>query len=334
MDSTTTNPTTTTTKEIAIEIPTLIRTYKDGTVERLFDSPIVPPSLQDPDTGVSSKDITISDNPSICARLFLPKLTQSNNQENQKIPILVYFHGGGFCIGSAFSSFDHRYLNLIVSQANVLAVSVEYRLAPEHLLPAAYEDCWTALKWVTSHLANNSINSDPWLLHHGDLQKIYLGGDSAGANIVHNIALRTGVESLSGGVKVIGAFLSCPYFWGSKPIGSEPVAGHEQSIPHLAWNLVYPDASGGIDNPMINPLVPGAPSLAGLGCSKLLVIITGKDVLRDRGVSYFESVKKSGWKGELELFEVEDEDHCFHMLKIETANAKNVMKRLASFLQY
>ncbi|KAJ7980078.1 2-hydroxyisoflavanone dehydratase [Quillaja saponaria] len=332
MASTTTNPTTTT-KEIAKEIPNLIRIYKDGTVERLLDSPIVPPSLRDPDTGVSSKDITISDNPSISARLYLPKLTQSNNQENQKIPILVYFHGGGFCIGSAFSFLDHRYLNLIVSQANVLAVSVDYRLAPEHLLPAAYEDCWTALKWVTSHLANNSVNSDPWLINHGDLEKIYIGGDSAGANIVHNTALRAGVESLSGGVKIIGAFLFCPYFWGSKPIGSESVAGHEQSLPSLLWNFVYPDATGGNDSPMINPSVPGAPSLAGLGCSKLLVLITGKDELRDRGVSYFESVKKSGWEGEVELFEVEDEDHCFHFFHPETENAKNVIKRLASFLQ-
>ncbi|KAJ7980081.1 2-hydroxyisoflavanone dehydratase [Quillaja saponaria] len=331
MASTTTNPTTTT-KEIAKEIPKIIRIYKDGTVERLIGSPFVPPSLQDPDTGVSSKDISISADPAISARLYLPKLTQSNNQENQKIPILVYFHGGGFCVESAFSFLDHRYLNLIVSQANVLAVSVEYRLAPEHLLPAAYEDCWTALKWVTSHLANSPINSDPWLINHGDFKQINIGGDSAGANIVHNIALRAGVESLSRGIKIIGAFLSCPYFWGLKPIGLESVAGHEQSNPFLAWNFVYPDASGGIDSPMINPLVPGAPSLAALGCSKLLVIITGKDELRDRGVSYFESVKKSGWEGEVELFEVEDEDHCFHIFNTETENAKNVIKLLASFL--
>ncbi|KAJ7980080.1 2-hydroxyisoflavanone dehydratase [Quillaja saponaria] len=333
MASTTTNPYTTT-KEIAIEIPKFIRIYKDGTVERLIGSPFVPPSLQDPDTGVSSKDITISDNPSISARLYLPKLTQSNNQENQKIPILVYFHGGGFCVESAFSFLDHRYLNLIVSQSNVLAVSVEYRLAPEHLLPAAYEDCWTALKWVTSHLANSPINSDPWLTNHGDFLKLYLGGDSAGANIVHNIALRAGVESLSGGVKIVGAFLSCPYFWGLKPIGSESVAGHEQSNATLLWNIIYPDAPGGIDNPMINPVVPGAPSLAGLGCSKLLVVVTGKDSVRDRGVLYYEAVKKSGWKGEVELFEVEDEDHYFHAFNTETENSKNVIKRFASFLQF
>ncbi|KAJ7980082.1 2-hydroxyisoflavanone dehydratase [Quillaja saponaria] len=311
MASTTTNPrpttTTTTTKEVAKEIPKIIRIYKDGTVEPLPGSPIVPPSLHDPKTGVSSKDITISDNPSISARLYLPKLTQSNNQENQKIPVLVYFHGGGFCKESAFSFLCHRLLNLIVSQANVLAVSVEYRLAPKHPLPAAYEDCWVALQWVASHLASRPINSDPWLINHGDFQKLYIGGDSAGGNIAHNIALRAGVESLSSGVKITGAFISGSYFWGSKPIGSESVAGHEQGNGILLWNIVYPDAPGGIDNPMINPVVAGAPSLAGLGCSKLLVVVTGKDGLRERGVLYYEAVKKSGWKGEVELFEVEDE---------------------------
>ncbi|KAK9933390.1 hypothetical protein M0R45_020588 [Rubus argutus] len=54
-------------KEIASELLPLIRVYKDGTVERPMESPYVPPSPQDPETGVSSKDITISDSPKICS---------------------------------------------------------------------------------------------------------------------------------------------------------------------------------------------------------------------------------------------------------------------------
>ena len=109
----------------------------------------MPPSLNDPETGVSSKDITVSENPTISARLYLPKLTQPN----QKFPILVYFHGGAFVVESAFSSDHHKYLNSLVSQGQVVAVSVEYRLAPEHSLPIAYEDSWAAFHWVASDVA-------------------------------------------------------------------------------------------------------------------------------------------------------------------------------------
>nr|POF05298.1 2-hydroxyisoflavanone dehydratase [Quercus suber] len=255
--------TSTTTKEVPIELLPFIRVYKNGSVERLKDTPIVPPSPdQDPETG------------------------------NQKLPILVYFHGGGFFLESAFSSLYHRYLNNLVSQVHVLTISVEYRLAPEHLLPAAYEDCWAALQWVASHSAGNG--KEPWLINNGDFERIFTGGDSAGANIVHNMAIRAGIESLAFGAKIL--------------------------------------VTGGVDNPMVNPEGPGAPSLAELGCDRMLVCVAGKDLMKDRGVWYFDMVRKSGWKGEVELFEVEEEDHIFHIRNIETQNSKAMVNRLASFV--
>ncbi|CAL2227403.1 unnamed protein product [Prunus armeniaca] len=324
---------TTTAKEIASEFLPRIRIYKDGTVERLLGSPYVPPSPHDPQTRVSSKDFTFSHNPNISARLYLPNVPQN---QTQKLPILVYFHGGAFCIESAFSFLDHRYLNRLVSEAQVIVVSVEYRLAPENPLPIAYEDCWVALQWVTSHANNEELddNKEPWLLNYGDFGRLYIGGDSAGGNIAHNLAMKVGAESLSGAVKILGAFLSHSYFWGSKPIGSEPKGeDFENTMEYKLWDFVYPSAPGGIDNPMVNPAGEGAPSLAGLGCSKLLVCVAGKDQLRDRGVWYCDLVRESGWKGEVELFEVEGEDHCFHIFsETETENVKKMIKRLASFL--
>ncbi|KAK7308178.1 hypothetical protein VNO77_41777 [Canavalia gladiata] len=322
-------PTGSSSKEIETEILPFIRVYKDGTVERLIDSPIVPPSLQDPQTRVSSKDIVISNDPTISARLYLPNSTQSF----QKLPILVYFHGGGFCVESAFSFLDHRYLNLIVSEANVIAVSVEYRLAPEHPLPAAYDDSWHALDWVASHsnsTANNAY-TEPWLKNHGDFSRVYLGGDSAGGNIVHNLALRAGVETLNDNVKILGSVLSHPSFWGSERIGSEPNQG-SSSLHVRIWNLVYPSAPGGIDNPAINPFAPGAPSLAAIGSSKMLICVAGKDELRDRGIWYYEALKNSEWQGQVELFEIQDEGHAFHIYNTESENAKIMIRRWASFL--
>ncbi|XP_027360077.1 2-hydroxyisoflavanone dehydratase-like [Abrus precatorius] len=311
-------------EEITMEIPTFVRVYKDGTIERLQDSPFVPPTLEDPTTGVSSKDVIISDNPPISARLYLPKLIQFESQ-NDRFPILVYFHGGGFFFESAFSQLHHKYMSMFVSIAHVVVISVEYRLAPETPLPAAYEDCWEALKWVAT-------KTEPWTKNHGDFNRVFLGGDSAGANIVHNIALRAGAEVLPNGVKLLGALVSQPYFFGSKPIGSEQVVGHEQSAAFLVWDFVYPSAPGGLDNPMINPLVVGGHNLGGLGCSKLLVCTAEKDQLRDRAVSYYKAVKESGWHGEVELFQMEGEDHVFHIHNPETEKSKIMLQRFADFL--
>lgn len=144
--------------------------------------------------------------------------------------------------------------------------------------------------------------------------------------------MRAGTETLPNNVKILGALLCCPFFWGSKPIGSENIEEHENSLAIKVWNFVYPNAEGGIDNPMVNPCADGAPSLAKLGCSKILLTITGKDEFRDRDLLYYEYVRKSGWNDQLELFDAGDEPHAFQLFNPETDRAKNLIKRLAAFL--
>ena len=120
---------------------------------------------------------------------------------------------------------------------------------------------------------------------------------------------------MHGGVKLVGAFLTYTYFWGTKPIRSEPIEGHEKALPYQCWNFAYPNAPGGLDNPMINPIgVAGAPCLAGLGCCRVLVTVSEKDEMRDRGIWYYEELIKSKWEGEAELVQVEEEEHPFHIL--------------------
>ncbi|KAM7462761.1 hypothetical protein LguiA_030882 [Lonicera macranthoides] len=309
--------------EIVTDFFPVLRIYKNGTVERIFGSPYVPPSPNDPTTGVSSKDISISSE--ISARIYLPPGASS------KLPILVYFHSGAFCVESAFSAAHHAYLNAIVSESRAVAISVEYRSAPEHPLPAAYEDCWTAIQWVGSHSTTTPHPTisvlEPWITNFGDFNRIYIGGDSAGGNIVHNILLRAGNDQLCGNIKIKGAFLSHPYFWGSEPLKGE--CG-EESLAHKLWMFVNPSAAGGIDDPAINPFV--GPSLKGLRCSRLLVCVSEKDELRERGVKYCEVVRESGWEGEVELVQVEGEDHCFHIFGADSDNARNLTKKLASFI--
>src|ERR1044072_110154 len=148
--------------EVVQDISPLVKVYKDGRVERLVGCEYAPPSF-DPTTNVDSKDMVISKDEDISARIYLPNL----NHPNQKLPLLVYFHGGGFCVGAPSSPPYHQFLNTIVSQAHVIAVSVHYRRAPEHPVPIAFEDSWTALKWVATHFGGNG--PDEWLNRHADL---------------------------------------------------------------------------------------------------------------------------------------------------------------------
>ncbi|KAL5982424.1 hypothetical protein ACLOJK_016495 [Asimina triloba] len=309
--------------EIIHDYKPFFRIYKNGRVERFINSGTVPPSTEP--TGVTSKDVVIQADPAIGARLYLPKLADPP----QKLPILVYYHGGAFCIESAYSPHYQRFLNTLVAQANIVAVSVDYRLAPEHLLPAAYEDCWAALQWVASHASGSG--PEPWIADHADFSRLIIAGDSAGGNITHNIALRAGREEIGHGVKIDGAMVIHPYFWGAESIGDEMrFRKLEEGKPNV-WLFICPGTSG-LDDPRINPMAEGALSLSGLGCVRLLVCVAQLDMFKDRGWLYYRTVEGSGWTGTLDIYPVDEEDHVYHLLRPETDNARLMIKRLSAFL--
>lgn len=318
MDSSSSN----TDSEIAYDLPPIMKVYKNGRVERLAGEEVVPPSL-DPTTNVESKDVVISKEHGISARLFIPKATYP---PTQKLPLLVYFHGGAFCIETPFSPNYHNYLNSVSSLANVIGVSVHYRRAPEHPVPIAHEDSWHALKWVASHVGGNG--PDEWLNKHADFGKVFLAGDSAGANIAHYLGIRVGKEGLDG-VRLEGNVYVHPYFWGADPIGSESDRSEYVEKVHNLWRFSCPTTTGS-DDPLINPAKD--PNLGSLACRRVLVCVAGKDLLRDRGWYYKELLDKSGWSGVVEVVESEDEEHVFHMFKPGCDNALALLNQVVSFI--
>ncbi|KAJ0983825.1 hypothetical protein J5N97_002181 [Dioscorea zingiberensis] len=315
--------------EVDREILNLLRIYKDGHMERLSQPDIVPAGF-DHINGVSSKDVSIDPSTGVSARLYLPK--QVENQPGKKVPVLVYYHGGGFCIESAFSSLYHNYLNSLSSKANILIVSVEYRLAPEHPLPAGYEDSWQALQWVVSE---SSTDNDSWLQSHADFGRVFVSGDSAGGNIAHNMVMKIGCSSSEGMKKIKGLVLAQPYFWGLERLECEIAKpGNESSIDaesvDQVWPLVCPGSSGYSD-PRVNPFAEGAPSLEGLGCEKVMVCVAGKDLVRGRGRLYYEKLISSGFRGKVEFLESQGEDHVFQLFNPGCDKALEMMNLLVDF---
>lgn len=304
--------------EILHDLSPLIRVHRDGRIERLAGHGFVPPSL-DPPTGVQSKDVQIDPEINLSARIYRP----GNADRSNKLPLLVFYHGGGFVIESAFSPVYHKHLNHLVAQANVVAVSVNYRLAPEFPLPTAFEDSWRALKWAAE-------GKDEWIQEFADLDRVYLGGDSAGGNIAHNIAMRVGSEN-PGGFHLRGVFLNCPFFGGADPIGNE-TAEHLKSWKELTdklWRCACSNFSD-YDEAWINP--GKDPKIASLGCRRVLVHVAGKDFLKDRGCFYKEVLSKSGWDGEVECVEAAGEDHVFSVFAPESESGKAMINKVASFI--
>ncbi|KAJ7958136.1 alpha/beta-Hydrolases superfamily protein [Quillaja saponaria] len=316
-------------REISVEVLPYLRVYKDGTIERIVGIQVVPAGF-DSDTNVMSKDMVIIPETGVSARLYRPNFT---NPVEQKLPLLIYFHGGAYCISSPSDPLYHNSINQLVAKANVVAVSVGYRLAPEHPLPASYEDSWAALQWVASHTRrNDSEGLEEWLKDYVDFERVFLAGDSAGANIAHHMALR--LQTLSSestpNLKVQGIAMVHPYFWGKEPIGVEIRDPVRKAMVDKWWDFVCPSEKGN-DDPLINPFADGAPSLEGLGCRKVLVIVAEKDILRDRGKLYHKVLVNSRWEGTVHFFETEGEDHIFHIFNPNTEKAKSLIECLASF---
>ncbi|OMO63196.1 Alpha/beta hydrolase-3 [Corchorus olitorius] len=285
----------------------MFRVYKDGRIEKFIPTHKIPPST-DPTTGVQSKDVIISTEPNISARLFLPKI----HDPTRKLPVLFYVHGGGFCIESAFSPGYHNHLVTLAAEANVIAVSIEYGLFPDHPIPACYEDSWAGLKWMAAHAEGNG--PDPWLNDHADFSKVYIAGDSAGANIGHTMAVRVGSMGLPG-VKVVGLVLVHAYFGGDEK-------------DDAMWLYMCPTNKGSED-PRIKP---PAEDLAILGCEKVLMFMAEKDKFVRVGEWYCDELKKSGWKGSLEIIKHLGENHVFHLFNSDCENALHLVQKFASFI--
>lgn len=213
-------------------------------------------------------------------RIYTPK-------GNAPMPVLVYFHGGGWVLGDLDAA-DSICWNISL-KAECVVVSVDYRLAPEHKFPAALEDAYAALKWVVA----NAIEL------HIDPARVGVGGDSAGGNIAAAVAL---MARDKGEPKLVYQLLIYPVIQNNFDTESylKYGSGFGLTREEMIWFWQHyladeADAQNHYASPILAEKLSNLPPA---------LIITGEcDVLRDEALAYGEKLQAAGvsvklWEGE------------------------------------
>ncbi|KAF4400733.1 hypothetical protein G4B88_001288 [Cannabis sativa] len=264
----------------------------DGTITRLFKFPDAP-TLPDPTMStapiVLSKDIALDQSKSTWLRVFIPRDALDNKL---RLPLIVYFHGGGFILFSAASTVTHNFTFNLAAEIFAIVVSVEYRLAPEHRLPAAYDDAVDALYYIRTA-------DDDWLRNYADLSKCFIMGGSAGGTIAYHAGLRAAAEAQRlRPMRIRGLILHQPFFGGVQRCDSELRLVNDSVLPlcvsDLMWELALPE---GVDRDHMysNPMVSdGSKSLEIIKSLQWKVMVAGwdGDPLYDRQIEFVKMLEK------------------------------------------
>ena len=310
------------------EIHGLIRVYKDGHVERPQIVPCVT-SLLPPDLGVTCGDIVIHKLTAIWARFYVPSAAV---RSHGKLPLLVYFHGGGFCVGSAAWSCYHDFLARLAAKAGCLIMSVNYRLAPENPLPAAYEDGFKALQWLKQKAISGA---GEWWSGSCNFSSIFLAGDSAGANITHHLATKLGANNEATALRPLvfkGTILIQPFFGGETRTHSEKQMSSPSALSLTAadtyWRLALPYGANR-DHPFSNPLSKGSiKSLQESSILPIMVCISEMDILKDRNLEFCGALDSAG-KKRVEHVVYKGVGHAFQILNKSPLSQTRTLEMLS-----
>jgi acetyl esterase len=193
-------------------------------------------------------------------------------------PLIVWFHGGGWVVGSIDDA--DPFVRRLVEASGCVAVSVGYRLAPEHRYPAAIDDCFAATQWLAGNAA--ALGTDP--------TRVVVAGDSAGGNLAAAVAIRA---RDAGRPAIAFQYLVCPVtdhdFTRQSYIDNADGYMTTTRDVEWFWGHYAPEPSAR-DAPDASPL--RASSLEGL--PPALVVTADLDPLRDEGEEYARRLAEAG----------------------------------------
>jgi acetyl esterase len=210
----------------------------------------------------------------IPARIYTPKTLRA---KDGLAPCLVFFHGGGWVIGNLET--HDVVCRKLAHEGELIVISVDYRLAPEHKFPAAVDDAITATGWIAANAKQLGI----------DASRLMVGGDSAGGNLAAVVSLHArdnGDPALAGQVLVYPA----TEFARTHASHREPETSVLLTHSVIGWFANH--YMGDADRTDWRASPARAKTLAGL--PPAYVLTAGADPLRDEGDEYAARLKQAG----------------------------------------
>lgn len=208
------------------------------------------------------------------ARLYTPsKLRKTDGMS----PCLVFFHGGGWVIGDLDT--HDVVCRTLADHGEMLVISVDYRLAPEHKFPAAADDAIAATGWIAENAVRFNI----------DKSRLMVGGDSAGGNLAAVVAL----NAREHGPNIAAQLLIYPAtdMAGTHPSHREPETSCLLTHASIPWfQGHYLNGRADIDDWRASPA--RIDDLKGL--PPAYVLTAGADPLRDEGDEYARRLSEAG----------------------------------------
>ncbi|MBA4143019.1 MAG: alpha/beta hydrolase [Nitrosospira sp.] len=224
---------------------------------------------------VTSVNIPCRDGSQMRARLYTPHTVASQPYGGVSSPALLYFHGGGYCVGSLDS--HDSLCRALTALTPCCVVSVAYRLAPEHQFPTAVHDAQDAYLWLLSNAPAYSL----------DTQHIAVGGDSAGGTLATGLTIAAREAGWQQPVLQVLLY-PCTSAWQDTESHSRLAQGYLLEAPTLQWmfkNYLRNDADR--MDWRFAPLE--ALDLSGL--APAFIALAEYDPLVDEGISYAEKLK-------------------------------------------
>lgn len=192
-------------------------------------------------------------------------------------PVVVYFHGGGWVLGSAVS--DDPLCRDLCVRSGTMIISVDYRHAPEARFPAAIDDAYAATSWIAEHASELG----------GIPGQVVVAGWSAGANLAAATAI---MARDLGGPRIIGQMLMTPVTDGDTTRASYTENGEGFVLTAALMNWFWDHYAEPADRTDPRVAVLQTPDLSGLASA--MIVTAEFDPLRDEGIAYAEALKKAG----------------------------------------